>query len=334
MGDPRVGGPGAGRHDGGVTAGTRGSISPYAVFDRDSWRALAAGSRLPLDEADLSALASLGDRIDLDEVATVYLPLARLLGLHVTASKRLWAAQSDFLGDSTAKVPFVIAVAGSVAVGKSTTSRLLQTLLAASPGSPRVDLVTTDGFLLPNAVLEARGLMSRKGFPESYDRRALLRFLADVKSGREEVFAPVYDHRAYDIVPDRRQAVDRPDILVVEGLNVLQAGRRADGTAPEVFASDFFDFSVYVDAAEADIQRWYVERFLALRRTAFADTSAFFHRFADLTDEQAQETALGIWTAVNGPNLRTNIAPTRSRARLVLQKAADHSVRRILLRKL
>ncbi|WP_051515961.1 type I pantothenate kinase [Candidatus Blastococcus massiliensis] len=317
-----------------MTAGTRGSISPYAVFDRDSWRALAAGSRLPLDEADLSALASLGDRIDLDEVATVYLPLARLLGLHVTASKRLWAAQSDFLGDSTAKVPFVIAVAGSVAVGKSTTSRLLQTLLAASPGSPRVDLVTTDGFLLPNAVLEARGLMSRKGFPESYDRRALLRFLADVKSGREEVFAPVYDHRAYDIVPDRRQAVDRPDILVVEGLNVLQAGRRADGTAPEVFASDFFDFSVYVDAAEADIQRWYVERFLALRRTAFADTSAFFHRFADLTDEQAQETALGIWTAVNGPNLRTNIAPTRSRARLVLQKAADHSVRRILLRKL
>lgn len=319
---------------GGVTAGTRGSISPYAVFDRDSWRALAEGSRLPLDEADLSALASLGDRIDLDEVATVYLPLARLLGLHVSASKRLWAAQSEFLGDTTAKVPFVIAVAGSVAVGKSTTSRLLQTLLAASPGAPRVDLVTTDGFLLPNAVLEARGLMTRKGFPESYDRRALLRFLADVKSGREEVFAPVYDHRAYDIVPDERQAVDRPDILVVEGLNVLQAGRRADGTAPEVFASDFFDFSVYVDASEVDIQRWYVERFLALRRTAFADTSAFFHRFADLTDEQARETALGIWTAVNGPNLRLNIAPTRSRARLVLQKAADHSVRRILLRKL
>jgi type I pantothenate kinase len=319
---------------GGVTAGTRGSISPYAVFDRDSWRALAAGSRLPLDEADLSSLASLGDRIDLDEVATVYLPLARLLGLHVTASRRLWAAQSEFLGDSTAKVPFVIAVAGSVAVGKSTTARLLQTLLAASPGSPRVDLVTTDGFLMPNAVLEARGLMGRKGFPESYDRRALLRFLADVKSGRAEVFAPVYDHQSYDIVPGERQAVDRPDILVVEGLNVLQAGRRSDGTAPEVFASDFFDFSVYVDASEADIQTWYVERFLALRRTAFADTSAFFHRFAALTDEQARDTALGIWAAVNAPNLRDNIAPTRSRARLVLQKAADHSVRRILLRKL
>ncbi|MGY1917208.1 type I pantothenate kinase [Blastococcus sp. SYSU DS0973] len=317
-----------------VTAGTRGSISPYAVFDRDSWRALAAGSSLPLDATELDTLASLGDRIDLDEVATVYLPLARLLSLHVTASRRLWAAQSEFLGDATAKVPFVIAVAGSVAVGKSTTARLLQTLLAATPGAPRVDLVTTDGFLLPNAVLQERGLLGRKGFPESYDRRALLRFLADVKSGREEVFAPVYDHQSYDIVPGRVQAVDRPDILVLEGLNVLQAGRRTDGSAPEIFLSDFFDFSVYVDAAEADIQRWYVERFLALRRTAFQDTTAYFHRFAALTDDQARETALGIWSAVNGPNLRDNIAPTRSRARLVLQKSADHSVRRVLLRKL
>ncbi|MGY2084763.1 type I pantothenate kinase [Blastococcus sp. SYSU DS0539] len=319
---------------GSVTAGTRGSISPYAVFDRDSWRALAAGSSLPLDAAELDTLASLGDRIDLDEVATVYLPLARLLSLHVTASRRLWAAQSEFLGNATAKVPFVIAVAGSVAVGKSTTARLLQTLLAATPGAPRVDLVTTDGFLLPNAVLEERRLLGRKGFPESYDRRALLRFLADVKSGREEVFAPVYDHRSYDIVPGRVQAVDRPDILVLEGLNVLQAGRRTDGSAPEIFLSDFFDFSVYVDAAEADIQRWYVERFLALRRTAFQDSTAYFHRFAALTDEQARETALDIWSAVNGPNLRHNIAPTRSRARLVLQKSADHSVRRVLLRKL
>ena len=317
-----------------VTSETRSSVSPYAVFDRASWRALAAGSRLPLDEAELRDLATLGDRIDLDEVATVYLPLAELLDLHVTASRRLWAAQAEFLGNSTAKVPFVIAVAGSVAVGKSTTARLLQTLLSAAPGSPRVDLVTTDGFLMPNAVLESRGLLGRKGFPESYDRRALLRFLADVKSGREEVFAPVYDHQSYDIVPGRFQTVDRPDILVVEGLNVLQAGRRSDGSAPEVFLSDFFDFSVYVDAAETDIQQWYVDRFLALRRTAFQDTTAFFHRFASLTDEQARETALGIWAAVNGPNLRDNIAPTRSRARLVLQKANDHSVRRVLLRKL
>jgi type I pantothenate kinase len=333
-GDPRAREGPVERHDGVVTAGARTSFSPYAAFDRASWRALAAGSTLPLDEAELRSLATFGDRIDLDEVATVYLPLAHLLDLHVAASRRLWAAQSEFLGDMTAKVPFVIAVAGSVAVGKSTTARLLQTLLSAAPGSPRVDLVTTDGFLLPNAVLEARGLVGRKGFPESYDRRALIRFLADVKSGRAEVFAPVYDHQSYDIVPGARQAVDRPDILVLEGLNVLQAGRRTDGTAPEVFLSDFFDFSVYVDAAETDIQRWYVERFLALRRTAFRDTTAYFHRFATLTDDQARDTALDIWSAVNGPNLRSNIAPTRSRARLVLQKAADHSVRRVLLRKL
>jgi type I pantothenate kinase len=317
-----------------VTAGSRPQISPYAVFDRESWRALAAGSELPLDEAGLRSLASLGDRIDLGEVVTVYLPLARLLALHVAASRRLWAAQSEFLGDTTAKVPFVIAVAGSVAVGKSTTARLLQTLLSAGSGGARVDLVTTDGFLWPNAVLEERGLLTCKGFPESYDRRALLRFLAEVKSGRAKVDAPVYDHQSYDIVPGGRQVVDRPDILVLEGLNVLQAGRRADGTTPEVFLSDFFDFSVYVDAAEADIRQWYVDRFLALRRTAFADSGAYFHRFADLSDEEARSTALGIWAAVNGPNLRMNIAPTRSRARLVLQKAADHKVRRVLLRKL
>jgi type I pantothenate kinase len=225
-------------------------------------------------------------------------------------------------------------VAGSVAVGKSTTSRLLQTLLAAGPGAPRVDLVTTDGFLLPNAVLESRGLLTRKGFPESYDRRALLRFLAEVKSGRAQVAAPVYSHLSYDIVPGARQVVDRPDVLVLEGLNVLQAGRRADGTVPEVLLSDLFDFSVYVDAAETDIQQWYVDRFLALRRTAFQDAGAYFHRFAALSDEEARSTALGIWTAVNGPNLRDNIAPSRSRARLVLQKAADHKVRRVLLRKL
>ncbi|MCU1616259.1 MAG: pantothenate kinase [Frankiales bacterium] len=319
---------------GNVTAGTRTQISPYAVFDRASWRALAAGSELPLDEATLTSLTTLGDRIDLREVATVYLPLANLLAMHVAASRRLWAAQSEFLGDTTAKVPFVIAVAGSVAVGKSTTARLLRTLLAAGPGAPRVDLVTTDGFLYTNAVLESRGILSRKGFPESYDRRALARFLAAVKSGRAQVDAPVYSHLSYDIVPAAHQVVDRPDILVLEGLNVLQPGVRADGTVPEVFLSDFFDFSVYVDAAEADIQQWYVDRFLALRRTAFQDSGAYFHRFARLSDEQARETAQAIWSEVNGPNLRDNIAPTRSRARLVLQKAADHTVRRVLLRKL
>ncbi|MGY1840622.1 MULTISPECIES: type I pantothenate kinase [unclassified Modestobacter] len=320
---------------GGVTAGTRAQVSPFTAFDRDSWRALTAGGELPLDDADVRALATLGDRIDRDEVATVYLPLARLLHLHVTASRRLWAAQTEFLGTPTEKVPFVIAVAGSVAVGKSTTARLLQALLAAAPDTPRVDLVTTDGFLLPNAELEARGLLGRKGFPESYDRRALLRFLADVKSGKREVSAPTYSHHAYDVLPGTRQVVDRPDVLVLEGLNVLQAGGgRGDGRVPEVFLSDFFDFSVYVDATEADIRQWYVERFLALRRTAFADSAAYFHRFADLTDDQARTTARDIWSAVNEPNLRLNIAPTRSRARLVLQKAADHSVRRVLLRKI
>jgi type I pantothenate kinase len=319
---------------GAVTVGTRAQVSPFAAFDRASWRALAGSSPLPLDAADVRELATLGDRIDLDEVATVYLPLARLLHLHVAASRRLWAAQSEFLGARTAKVPFVIAVAGSVAVGKSTTARLLQALLAAGPDTPRVDLVTTDGFLLPNAVLASRGMLARKGFPESYDRRALLRFLADVKSGRAEVSAPLYSHHAYDVLPGERQLVDSPDILVLEGLNVLQAGGGAGGRVPEVFLSDFFDFSVYVDATEHDVQQWYVERFLALRRTAFADSGAYFHRFADLTDEEAVATARGIWQSVNGPNLRSNIAPTRSRARLVLQKAADHSVRRVLMRKL
>jgi type I pantothenate kinase len=319
---------------GAVTVGTRAQVSPFAAFDRTSWRALAAGSTLPLDAAEVQELATLGDRIDLDEVSSVYLPLARLLDLHVSASRRLWSLQTEFLGARTDKVPFVIAVAGSVAVGKSTTARLLRALLAAGPDQLRVDLVTTDGFLLPNAVLESRGLLQRKGFPESYDRRALLRFLADVKSGRAEVSAPLYSHQAYDVLPRERQVVDSPDILVLEGLNVLQAGGGPIGRVPEVFLSDFFDFSVYVDAAEQDIEQWYVERFLALRRTAFQDTAAYFHRFADLTDEEAAEVAHGIWTTVNGPNLRRNIAPTRSRARLVLQKSADHSVRRVLLRKL
>jgi type I pantothenate kinase len=306
----------------------------YRTFDRDEWAQLRDNTPLSLAAQDLASLRGLNDRLDLDEVTDVYLPLSRLLNLRVAAAQELHRTTDTFLDRPTQRVPFIIGLGGSVAVGKSTTARLLQTLLAAAPGAPRVSLVTTDGFLLPNAELAERGLLGRKGFPESYDRRALLRFLAAVKSGRAEVAAPVYDHQAYDIVPGAAQVVDRPDILVLEGLNVLQAGGRPDGTAPEVFLSDFFDFSVYVDAAEADIQGWYVDRFLALRRTAFADTSAYFHRFADLTDEQARTTALDIWTAVNGPNLRTNIAPTRSRARLVLQKSVDHSVRRVLLRKL
>ena len=265
----------------------------------------------------------------------MYLPLAELLGLHVTASRRLWAAQSEFLGDTTAKVPFVIAVAGSVAVGKSTTARLLQTLLAAAPGSPRVDLVTTDGFLMPNAVLESRGLLGRKGFPESYDRRALLRFLADVKSGRDEVFAPVYDHQSYDIVPGGRpggRPARHPDRSRASTCCRPDAGptaRRPRCSCPTSSTSPSTSTPPRPTSSGGTSS--------ASSRCAGRPSrtpSAYFHRFADLTDEQARETALGIWAAVNGPNLRNNIAPTRSRARLVLQKAADHSVRRVLLRKL
>jgi len=317
-----------------VTAGTRSSISPYAVFNRASWRALAAGSQLPLDETQLRSLATLGDRIDLDEVATVYLPLAELLGLHVAAGRRLWAAQSTFLGDATAKVPFVIAVAGSVAVGKSTTARLLQSLLTAGPGSPRVALVTTDGFLLPNAELVRRGLLARKGFPESYDQRGLLRFLTRVASGEPAVPAPVYSHLTYDVVPDQSAVVRSPDILLVEGLNVLQPPRTHPDGRSSVAVSDFFDFSIYVDADPHDVERWYVDRFRQLRDSAFADPASYFHRFAALTDDEARATATGIWREVNGPNLEQNIQPTRGRATLVLEKGPDHAVRQIRLRKL
>lgn len=310
-----------------MTAQPTTSPSPYVEVDRQTWRRLRDSTPQPLTDAELDGLRGLGDQIDLAEVADVYLPLSRLLSLHVQATQDLYRARHDFLGNPDTKVPFVIAVAGSVAVGKSTTSRILQALLARWPGHPRVDLVTTDGFLLPNARLLERGLLDRKGFPESYDRRGLLRFLAAVKAGKDEVRAPVYSHLVYDIVPGATSAVSSPDILILEGLNVLQTGQGA------VFASDFVDFSLYVDAREVDIRRWYVERFLTLRRTAFANPSSYFHRYAALSDAQAVATATEIWDRTNGPNLRRNIAPTRSRATLVLEKGPDHTVRRVRLRK-
>jgi type I pantothenate kinase len=302
--------------------------------DRDTWRALRASTPLPLTDTDLARLRGLGERMDIAEVEEVYLPLSRLLNLHVAAARALHSATATFLGETAPQVPFVIGVAGSVAVGKSTTSRVLRELLARWPDHPRVELVPTDGFLWPNAELVRRGLLERKGFPESYDQRALLRFVTQVKSGVAEVAAPVYSHLTYDVLPDQHVVVRRPDILIIEGLNVLQPARPRPDGRPRLAVSDFFDFSIYVDAPVGHLTRWYVDRFLALRETAFADPASYFHRYAALTDDEARLTALRIWREVNEPNLVDNILPTRGRATLVLQKGEDHVVGRVRLRKL
>jgi type I pantothenate kinase len=307
------------------------SETPFIAYDRQTWAGLAASTPLPLTAADVERIRGIGEMIDLEEVDTIHRPLSRLLHLHAGASRRLYAARQEFLRDGAARVPYVIGIGGSVAVGKSTTARLLVELLARWPGTPRVALVPTDGFLLPNAVLERRGLMNRKGFPESYDRHALIRFLTQVKSGLSDVAAPVYSHLTYDIVPDRRTVVRDPDILIVEGLNVLQPPRVGQDS---LAVSDLFDFSIYIDAATADIRQWYLDRFLELRQTSFARPESYFHRYASLSDAEASAMAAQIWSAINEPNLVRNILPTRARATLVLRKAADHRVSQVLLRRI
>jgi type I pantothenate kinase len=310
------------------------AFSPYAIYSREEWARLRADTPMTLSEADLENLSGLTERVSTDEVVEVYLPLSRLLNLYVEASQGLHGDTENFLRKGNNKMPFIIGLAGSVAAGKSTTARVLQALLARWQSHPRVELVPTDGFLFPNAVLEAHGLMTRKGFPESYDLPRLLNFLADVKSGKAQVEAPVYSHLIYDVLPDQILVVEQPDIVIVEGLNVLQpATLPKDGQAIP-FVSDFFDFSIFIDAAEALVEAWYVERFLRLRQTAFRDPASYFHRYATLSEEEARETGLKIWKSINLVNLKENILPTRQRADLILRKGEDHAVESVALRKL
>ncbi|HUZ31120.1 MAG TPA: type I pantothenate kinase [Xanthobacteraceae bacterium] len=309
-------------------------VSPYRVFLRAEWAQLRADTPLTLEPAEILRLRSLHDRLDISEVEEIYLPLSRLLSLYVAATQRLFRAQQGFLGTEDTKMPYIIGVGGSVAAGKSTTARVLQALLARWPNVPKVDLITTDGFLLPNAVLEREGLMEKKGFPESYDLPALLRFLSDIKAGRRPVRAPVYSHLIYDVIPNQWIEIDRPEILVVEGLNVLQAGRLPRDGQAVPFVSDFFDFSVYLDADEGVLLSWYVNRFLTLRGTAFADPKSYFHRYAKISDTEAIDTATAIWNRINLVNLRENILPTRPRADLILTKRESHEVDKVALRRL
>lgn len=306
------------------------ALSPFNEISREDWAVLGNSTELPLTESEIQQIRGLGDFLDIKEVQDVYLPLSRLLNLYVSEHQKLHRVTSDFLGERAGRVPFIIGVAGSVAVGKSTVSRLLKELLSRWDGTPSVEMITTDGFLYPNAELERRGLMDRKGFPESYDRLALLKFVADIKSGVPEVSAPVYSHLVYDIVEGATNQVRNPDVLIVEGLNVLQS----PGLGQDVALSDFFDFKIYVDAETQNIAQWFIERFEKLRETAFTNPASYFHRYAEMPYNKALARANEIWATINLPNLLENILPTRSRATLVLQKGTKHAVERVLMRKL
>ena len=306
------------------------ALSPFNEISREDWAVLGNSTELPLTESEIQQIRGLGDFLDIKEVQDVYLPLSRLLNLYVAEHQKLHRVTSDFLGERAGRVPFIIGVAGSVAVGKSTVSRLLKELLSRWEGTPKVEMITTDGFLYPNAELERRGIMHRKGFPESYDRMALLQFIADVKSGAKVVSAPVYSHLIYDIVEGQKQTIKNPDVLIVEGLNVLQS----PGLGQYVALSDFFDFKIYVDADTVNLTQWFLDRFEKLRDTAFTNPASYFHRYAEMPHEKALARANEIWATINLPNLIENILPTRSRATLVLHKGTKHAVERVLLRKL
>ena len=328
-------GDGSGKQDHPVRRAAVDDFATYERFSRADWAGLRSSTPLTLSEPELIALRGVNDEVSLQEVVDIYLPLSRLLNLHFRSAQALSGVRDDFLGRLVGVRPYVIGIAGSVAVGKSTFARVLQALMARWPDHPRVALVTTDGFLHPNSVLQARGLMKRKGFPQSYDRRRMIAFLAALKAGKAVVEAPVYSHQAYDILPNVVQRVEQPDVLIFEGLNVLQtwgAERGAGAPRASVTVSDFFDFSIYVDAEESAIERWYQRRFLSLQQTVFRRPDSYFHHYRDLTEAEALQMASDIWREINLRNLRENIAPTRERANLVVRKQADHRVGEILLR--
>lgn len=308
--------------------------SPYIIMTRREWAEQRRGTPMTLSEQDVERLAGLTEQLSIAEVENIYLPISRLLNLYVAASQDLHTVTNRFLGLSQTKMPFIIGIAGSVACGKSTTARVLQALLARWPNHPYVDLISTDGFLLPNGVLKSRQLMDRKGFPESFDTKALLNFLAEVKAGTPKVKAPVYSHFAYDILPDQQVIVDKPDILIVEGLNVLQPARLPSNGSVIPFVSDFFNFSIYIDADASDIEEWYMNRFWRLRATAFRDPAAYFHQYAQMEEGEVEERAREIWRTINLKNLKNNILPTRQRADLILRKDKSHKVEEVMLRKL